>query len=480
MKRNYFLGAAAAFGLFALASCSNEDDPISPNQPGEEIATGEQVIVLDMQDTDVLSTKSRPLYSTTNQGAELVTDVKLLVYSIDDATNKKKFVKTISVPNWRNTSTDYSYGRQRTIKLSGDDKLKSSEGEKFTIIAVGQDEESAIPAPFTVNGQTIAELASGTGLVADHTWNSSTTPGTGVLKTDKLDYSTDRVSEIFSGQSQPITVELDGGFSANVILKRQVAGVLGYFNRIPAWVEDAGSKKAVKYIRLVSSARNTQVDLTIQLDLQKDDATSLPGEATENVVNGFIADDADDAADAKFKSGEDAYAVYKIDLTKWFDTNAVSTGTAEDFYASDALIDGENGVKLLGGVAGWVNPLRNTNDGPTVADGSVLAGEFVIPFNKDESASNNTFELQLLGTDGSTVLKAWNVKLDAMSQGAKDSEYFYNIYRNHLYQIGQRGGGDNPTDPGEDPDKPQPLDKDQELTIKINDNWEFIHDMEIE
>ena len=115
MKKNYFLGAAAAFGLFALASCSNEDDPISPNQPGEEIATGEQVIVLDMQDTDVLSTKSRPLYSTTNQGAELVTDVKLLVYSIDDATNKKTFVKTIPVPNWIITATFYSYGRHRTI-----------------------------------------------------------------------------------------------------------------------------------------------------------------------------------------------------------------------------------------------------------------------------------------------------------------------------------------------------------------------------
>ena len=84
MKKNYFLGAAAAFGLFALASCSNEDDPISPNQPGEEIATGEQVIVLDMQDTDVLSTKSRPLYSTTNQGAELVTDVQLLIFKMSD------------------------------------------------------------------------------------------------------------------------------------------------------------------------------------------------------------------------------------------------------------------------------------------------------------------------------------------------------------------------------------------------------------
>lgn len=28
MKKNYFLGAAAAFGLLAFSSCSNDEDPI--------------------------------------------------------------------------------------------------------------------------------------------------------------------------------------------------------------------------------------------------------------------------------------------------------------------------------------------------------------------------------------------------------------------------------------------------------------------
>ena len=59
-----------------------------------------------------------------------------------------------------------------------------------------------------------------------------------------------------------------------------------------------------------------------------------------------------------------------------------------------------------------------------------------------------------------------------------DTEKDYNIYRNHLYQIGQRGAGD--TGEGGGPDEPQPLDKDQILTIKINDQWEFIHDLEID
>ena len=65
-------------------------------------------------------------------------------------------------------------------------------------------------------------------------------------------------------------------------------------------------------------------------------------------------------------------------------------------------------------------------------------------------------------------------------QTEQDGQKVYNIYRNHLYQIGKRNAGDDPDQPGTDPDDPQELDKDQELVIRINDNWEFLHEMEIE
>ena len=186
---------------------------------------------------------------------------------------------------------------------------------------------------------------------------------------------------------------------------------------------------------------------------------------------------------AKFKDSEtdNAYIVYEIDLKKWFKWDE-TTNSGVGGWHTDALLQGqgEGGSDLLGNVKGWHNALDAANSTVVVADGAVLAGEFVIPFEK---VSANTFELQLINEkeDGTvTVLKAWDVKLDPMSQGDKDGDKVYNIYRNHLYQVGKRGSGDNPTDPGTDPDKPQPLDKDQELVIKINDNWEFIHDMEIE
>ena len=129
-----------------------------------------------------------------------------------------------------------------------------------------------------------------------------------------------------------------------------------------------------------------------------------------------------------------------------------------------------------------MNGIKSTNDFPTVATGSVLAGEFMIPIASNIAQNTPTLELQLLDSIAANVLKTWTVKLDAVSQDptAGDGDKVYNIYRNHLYQLGLRGKGDSPENPGTDPDKPQPLDKDQELVIKINDRWEFIHDMEIE
>ena len=319
MKKNYFLGAAAAFGLLAFSSCSNDDDPVLGQG---EVATGEQVIVLDMQDTDVLSTKSRPLFSTTNKGAEQVTDVQLLVFGFKANNREYQFVKKLpAITNWNNSSDDYDYGRKYEIKLTGENKLKSStdpEGyDKYIILAVGQDESdlNSIPAPYKIELGTddtkdkyVKELADGT-WTKGKVWNVASTPGNGFWQTAAIDYTKtdgkERAGEIFSGVSSPIEFKADGGFSTTVLLKRQVAGVLGYFSRIPAKVGEGDDVQTVTGIRLVSSARNNSLDLSTALADQEDDAThGLPGsKRTETVVNGFNAGNND--ADAKLGLGEE-------------------------------------------------------------------------------------------------------------------------------------------------------------------------------
>lgn len=483
MKKSKFL-AFAALGLLTLASCSDSNDPIVE---GGEQETGEQIIVLDMQDTDVLSTKSRPLYSTSNKGAEQVTDLKLLLFKIkDDKT--KTLIKAIDVPNWDQRSSDYNYGRKLSIRLTGNDRLKIgsdsgddiANGESFTIVAVGQDEKTTAPAPFKF-GSSVNIPGLDFDAVTDKDWNSIQEAGSGFkhLFTNAIKTYETPASEIFSGESNPTTIQLDGGFQADVLLKRQVAGVMGYFNRIPATVPNVSSSDAphqVRYIRLVASARNTQLDLTVNLPQQEDDATENESSEAETVMNGFSGADNVATANAAFAataSTTDAYTVYAIDLAEWF-PSAWTEGTEGNTgsWKSEAVKEG-----LLDVSSYWVNAIDASNANPILAGGSVFAGEFTIPFEK--VVGKNTFELQLLN-ENAVILKSWNVKLDKASQINGDGADVYNIYRNHLYQIGKRGSSDTPTDPGTDPDKPQPLDKDQDLTIRINDQWEFIHDMEIE
>lgn len=457
-----------------------------------------------MQDTDVLSTKSRPLYSTDNRGSEDVTDVMLYIFK--EETGTQKLIKTIHVDNWDNTCEEYKYGRKRTIKLEGKDKLEA--GSTYTIYAVGQNETEVEgnPAPFKFQGAVTAPgqdnqwknipglLLSKDVIDEGITHNFATTPGSGFpyLLTKAVSYKDNgdafasrAVGEVFSGQSKPVTLEPKESVSWTVLLKRQVAGVLGYFSNIPAdgnaLVDGTTACWSTK-LRLVASNRNDRLDMTIQLNKQNDDATEV---GKENIVNGFQSEDLDKDAAFKGSTTNNAYTVYEINLEDWF--------TMGEKGWTDLIEDTEDGnKKYLGKTSGWKNPYEGTNAAVTVADGAVLAGEFVIPFDKDETL--NTFELQLIGKKKGTdtsfdtsdsdeyILQTWSVKLDDASIDAtlKDTEYHYSIYRNHLYQIGKRGGGDDPDKPGVDPDKPQPLDKSQELVIKINDQWEFIHDLEID
>lgn len=477
MKKKFYYAAMFAAGLMTIStSCSNEDEIINEGE-NTEVATGEQVIVLDMQDTDVLSTKSRPLYSTENKGAENVTDVQLFVFEMDNPNGTRTLKNILTINDW-NLAVDYDYGRKYTLKLTGDDKL--AKGKSYTIVAVGQDQDTQTVAPFIIagesGGQRFPNLIMNN--FSDNVWNPNTTAGSNFLDTEAVESSS--VAEIFSGSSVPFTVSEtgDGGFSATVLLKRQVAGVIGYFNRIPAWVVSADDSKAhasTAYVRLVSSNRNNQVDLTYNLDVQTDDATN--GTKTESEVNGFSATAV--AKDAVFGVGEvsrasNAYTLYEIDLSKWFKKNT----TVGEYWDATTIIKTEDGetlsVPLLG--ANWSNGINSGNVNPKVQTNSVLAGQFVIPFNKQ--GEYGTLQLQLLDS-AKNVIRVWDVKLDTKSIAeGKDTEKDYNIYRNHLYQIGQRGAGD--TGEGGGPDEPQPLDKDQILTIKINDQWEFIHDLEID
>lgn len=157
----------------------------------------------------------------------------------------------------------------------------------------------------------------------------------------------------------------------------------------------------------------------------------------------------------------------------------------------------------------WAIPA--SNKGQQLVAGSVFAGEFLIPFA--QKAGKNTFELQLLDKDGQ-ILDHWNVRIPEREKYNKPgdgsvstgviataesdiSTSIYNVFRNHVYSLGLKaqdtdnGGPVDPTDPNtpepdpkpepdDEKDEPSDLSVGQNLLINVNDQWEIIHQMEID
>lgn len=437
MKKSYLFSAFAA-GMVMLSACSNDTDIVGG---GNETNDAVQQIVLQVANTgEGMQTRAgRPLYSS-----EAKQDIKYVKVIICNASNQ--IVKEKTYSNWNGAdkttnpdSKDYStggaHGREVTLEYKGTEKLNDG---KYTVYAFGYSEGSDYKELDT----KISQLAEG----------QTFTPNI----TLSLNNATVKGEEIFAGCSRQITIDdTQKGFNETVVLNRQVAGTFGYFDNIP--YVDGASK-----LQLVASQRNNG------LVLGSFNSFDLTGNGANNGKNvNYVVNGTTNASDN---------VVYTINLNNWF--------TYVDDKNNDGLIDADTNWK---------------GDANKYAKGSVFGGTFLIPFAKVDS--KKTFVLQLTDNAGK-VLKEWTVKLpsgdDQLSAyrffkwngttfentpNVQDTQDKYSVVRNHLYGIGERAL-DEPTNPGggtdPDPDKPEPLNKKQELTLHVNDNWEVIHKMELE
>lgn len=449
MKKNYLLGMALIASL-SFYSCDKEVVYVQDGNGVESVADGNQIITLQVENGgDGLATRAgRPLYSA--EAKQTIENVKLWICG--DA-GKVVYVKEIS--NWdKDGSTAYTtggHGRQTTIELTDADKLAAG---TYQIYAVGYSATSDYDLTKVTEVKKTEEGPS------KYTFSENM-----VLPCSTVG------EEIFAGQME-LTVETGKGFKKPIVLNRQVAGAFAYVKDIP-YMEGA------KYLKLVASAQNQSLVLGNFNSVDLANNGSNTGESVKYVVNGTIG-----KAD-----GDYAYVISTIDLNKWF------TAIKDD--NEDNLIDaGEN----------WKNPYSSDGEGhPTFQKGSAFGGEFVIPFaHVDEK---QTLTLQLTN-EGGDVLRSWKVNLgstdkqlsqtitcwnsestDWSTEVTGESSNTYSLVRNHLYGIGTRMNDEaDPEKPGVDPDpdpenpddKPESLNNKQELVLKVNDNWEVIHGMELD
>lgn len=435
-------------------SCDKEVIYVQDGEGVESVAAGAQIITLQVENGgDGLATRAgRPLYSA--EAKQTIENVKLWICDADG----KVVVYVKNINDWNTSSAAYEtggHGRQATIELKDADKLAAG---SYKVYAVGYSNSS----DYDLSAVTeVKKTEEGEG---KYTFKENMV----------LPLSNTVGEEIFAGQME-LRVEDGKGFKKPIVLNRQVAGAFAYVKDIP-YMADA------KYLKLVASAQNQS------LVLGKFNSVDLTGNGSGNgtnvkyVVNG---------TNGKSEGNE----ICSIDLNEWFTT-----------------IKDENGDNLIDTDNNWAKPEKYKGHA-LFEKGSVFGGEFVIPFAHVDG--KQTLTLQLTKGNGD-VLRSWKVNLGSADEQVTSNEnnnkvtYWtglawdeyatvesansYSLVRNHLYGIGTRMY-DNPSNPGVDPnpgdpdpdptpenpkDKPESLNNKQELVLKVNDNWEVIHGMELE
>lgn len=448
MKKGMFFALAASSLLFS--SCSSDDAVVSTEGQNEAV---QQIVLQVASSGDGLTTRAgRPLYSS--QALQTIQNVRVLIYNADT----KAIVKD-EKKDWKTSTTYTNHGRELTLTYKGDQRL--GEGN-YKVMAVGYSDNSDYTYDLNVAGKDAL-----TGTYKDIT---------ATLKANKV------AEEVFAGDAE-LNINADKKITnltsgeedgLDVTLHRQVAGSFGYFSNIPARVNG----KDAKTLRLVVRDKNDK--LTFNNFNSSFTAAGATGSTIKYCVNGSTSTGAPLATDAKFKDGSNGYVLYSIDLNEWFkngDTNHDGLLTEED---------------------GWTHAdiFKNT----TLVKGSVFGSNFVIPFALTPEKS--TMELQLLDA-ADDIIKTWTVSIPAKDVNtdatngnvADESPSIFNVVRNHMYNLGVKpsNGGKTDPDPGNpnpdpkpdpdpdkpDPDKPEDLSKSQNLILKVNDNWEAIHQMEL-
>ena len=444
MKKGMFFALAASSLLFS--ACSSDDAVVSTEGQNEAV---QQIVLQVASSGDGLTTRAgRPLYSS--EALQTIQNVRVVIYNADT----KEIVKD-ATQDWTKSTTynNHGHGRQFTLTFKGNDRLEKG---NYKVMAVGYSNESDYE--YSLNATSAVGL----------TYNDITA----TLKAGKKE-----AEEVFAGDADlkigddkkitNLTSGEENGVA--VTLHRQVAGSFGYFQNIPASVNG----KAAAILRLVVRDKNDMLTFNNFNSSFTDAATST----IKYYVNGSKSASAA-TADAKFNNKEDGYVLYSINLNTWF------PGGDQN---SDGVLNAED--------TNWKHP-----DGVNtqVVKGSVFGSNFVIPFKYTEG--KNTMELQLLDADNN-IIKTWTVSIPASdlnsnkANGATDaSASIFNVVRNHMYNLGVKTSNGTtpdtsnpdpkPTDP--DPDKPKPgtdepedLSKSQNLILKVNDNWEAIHKMEL-
>lgn len=375
-----------------FSACSNDEDIINGGGANDVNVSGEITLALNAGGSGAETRSARPVYSS--EAYSEVTDVELKLFKKNGGKWETANGVTTdlaeggwAIRNW-GTQSAVSPGTTdnkttKTVKLKNLDK-----NAEYKLVAYGYKKALTTTLDWT------AALA-------------KATPNAGK-----------DVEEIFAGEKEFSTNDKGKIITTPVLveMRREVAGVLGYFKNIPEKVGEA----TVKSVCVYASSSNTAYNIP-SLSLQNQCGTPA-GTERVTVLNLAIPTEGVTVVDG---------------IYNW---------------------EGKNGTKLK-----------------TEAN-SLLGGCFLVPFAKVEGKA--TFTIALCDENGND-LKTWTGVLDQTQTDENDTKIF-NVNRNYFYSFGKKlKAGTTRPDP-ENPDEPIDLSVNTEITIILNNAWGVIHNMGIE
>lgn len=483
--RRQFLGALLFAGTLAFTACQNEtiiyvDENGNPIE-NVELKEGEGLLKINLSNTSADSRAVRPVGSSA--AANNVNVVKIYVFkgantasgngdykfdaSVDVSTEESAdgiivindFIAKDEHPNPTENWEDHT-DQTKTIKLTG-----LAKDSKYKFVAVGYNVDN--PSSNTTNPYGEPSLTNGSTTLEYFTTNA--------LASGKTDYD---IEELFAGVSDENATQTDkAAFNtpASVILTRQVAGMLGYFDNVPTKINGS----VVKYVRVYANDEYTTFKWPAQLL------------GTGSPFNG----DSQAAVGSSNGEGSNKYLLMEFNM-ETIATNWNSGNPNEDTYTFSSFGDaGATGTETagnqIGSTVGSKAPLATGYTAPAglkLKENSIFGGRYIIPYKAHVDSQTLTVELQDASGNALKTLKVTTENIPSISGGSLTGKYAYDIRCNNFYSIGKKlytdnTGGD--PDPGTDPKDPEPdepidLSSNTNIVVIINDAWEVLHNMGVE
>lgn len=489
--RARFLMFAVLAVMMAFTACTKEKVVYVEKEDGTSSEMQLEGNVLKISLSNGLSRAVRPVYDNTADNNinriglrffkaytdQEITDIKIEKVEASSNTIQNETEKESAIEEGTATeetdfytdniikiSSNNGYTTSETIEIHLNMDTDNAKGQNIRIIAYGYNDgtgNESFPAPTVKNESN----------------NNYDGP---VLELDNV--TNDDVQEYFAGSVD--TYVNDFGLfneSPEVVLKRQVAGLLVYLEKVPVYVNKAENEpEKVCYITV-----NAAKDVTGLLipankmtgNRKKDDSVN------ENYANGLSA-----------ISGVNEEVLLTFDLTQ----SGVIAGSKYYEFPHNTNVGGvSQGANIENKVlfADEMEFIASQFNGKEFANNTLFGSCFILPFN------NATYS-PTIGTHPTALtikyLDAFKQLIKSvdlyMSTDASTSTSSYAIWANHFYSIGYKNGdavpdsdGDGYPDDGDGDDDPEtpatddddPLDISDpsgtnELKLTVNDIWEDV------